>query len=142
MREETLASVLSRAVAATVGSARPVHEEVFEWDVRVWSPVISVSGRERLIQELETRDLPFADQHVDIRSIDVVGDRGYAEWMATARQVAPIVLDGDTTIDAAGAPLTIRGITVADFRGSRIVAMRHYWDEAELLSGMGLLPPE
>jgi len=142
MREETMASVLSRAVSATVGSAPVVYEELFERDVRVWSPGTSVSGRERLVEELETRDPLFDEQHVDIRSLDVVGDRGYAEWMATARQVAPIVLDGETSIDVAGSPLTIRGITVADFRGNRIVAMRQYWDEAELLSGMGLLPPD
>jgi hypothetical protein len=52
------------------------------------------------------------------------------------------VLDGDTRIDVEGTPLTIRGVTVADFRGKRIVAMRQYWDEVELLSGMGLLPPD
>jgi hypothetical protein len=142
MREEMLVSVLSRAVSATVGSDPAVYEELFERDVRVWSPGTSVSGRERLILELETRDPLFDEQHVDIRSVDVVGDRGYAEWMATARQVAPIVLDGDTRIDAEATPLTIRGVTVADFRGKRIVAMRQYWDEVELLSGMGLLPPD
>jgi hypothetical protein len=143
MREETLAAVLSRAVAATAGSDGGRFEDLFEKDVRVWSPTITVSGRDRLAQEVHRHDPPFREQHLDIRSIDVVGDRGYAEWMATARQVAPIVLDdGETSIEAVPTPVTIRGITVADFRGNRIVAMRQYWDEAELLVGMGLLPSD
>jgi hypothetical protein len=48
-------------------------------------------------------------------------------------------LGGDTTIEPTGLRVTVRGVTVAEFRGDRICALRQYWDEFAVLEQLGVL---
>ena len=46
----------------------------------------------------------------------------------------------DLSADRRGRRVELRGVFIAEFEGDRIRAFRQYWDEAELLDGLGLLP--
>lgn len=134
--------LLRRAVTATAESDADALGDIFTDDVSVWSPGMSISSRTELAAELRARDEVFGDLSVAFEAIDVVGNHGYAEWVATAIQKAALVVDDEVVIDVTEAPLTLRGVTVARFVGDRIAELRQYWDEVELLEGLGLLPAE
>lgn len=138
---ETREELLRRAIAATAASDPSALAEIFADDVSVWSPGLEVSSREQLAEELAARDEAFGELAVEFRSVGVVDDRGYAEWTASATHVAALVVD-DIVIEATDESLTLRGVTVAEFKGERITALRQYWNEAELLEGLGLLPDD
>jgi ketosteroid isomerase-like protein len=101
---------------------------------------MEVGSREELADELGARDEVFGDVAVEFRSADVVGDRGDAEWVATAVHPSTLVIDDGVVIEATGAPLTVRGATVAELSGDRISELRQYCDEVDVLDGLGLLP--
>lgn len=140
--ENARTQILRRAVAATAESDATVLSEVFTDDVSVWSPGMSVSSLIELADELRARDEVFGDLSVAFEAIDVVGNRGWAEWVATTIQKAELVVDDELVIEVTQAPLTLRGVSVARFVGDRIAELRQYWDEVALLEGLGLLPVE
>lgn len=135
------AETLRRAVAATTDANASSLGELFTNDVTASSPALEVGSLDELAAELEARDAVFRDLSVEFAAVDVVGDRGYAQWTATATHAEALEVD-DLVIEATGARLTLHGITVAEFDGDRISALRQYWDEIELLSGLGLLPDD
>jgi steroid delta-isomerase-like uncharacterized protein len=136
------AALLVRAVEAVVRGDASAVGELFTADVVAWSPVAQVSTREALAVELEDREDAFSHLEVDVRVVAVEPGQGCAEWVASATHSGPYPLDDRTTIPATGRRVTLRGVSVAEFEGHRIRAFRHYWDEVELVRGLGLLPPE
>ena len=52
------------------------------------------------------------------------------------------MIDDDVAIEPSGLRFTLHGVTVAEFDGNRICRFRQYWDEAELLAQIGLLPDD
>jgi hypothetical protein len=131
--------VLRRAVGALAGIEPQSYDELFTDDVVVTTPGASFSTLAELAVELDDREVAFDSIEVELSGCDVVGDRGYVEWLATATHVAPFVVDDEVIIEPTGNGLTLHGVTVADFSGERISSMRQYWDEMELLGGLGVL---
>ena len=56
-----------------------------------------------------------------------------AEWTAAADHAQPFVVPQDTRLDPSGKRLSLTGATFAEFTGTRISTIRHYFDEAGLL---------
>jgi ketosteroid isomerase-like protein len=140
MSHKARSEALRRAVTLTVGIDPAVPDEIFSENASFWANGSQVMGRGEYARELVSRDEFLTDLKVDIAALHVVEDRGYAEWLATATHSGALVVDDELTIDATGAPITIRGITVADFEGDRIAALRQYWDEVAFLEAISLLP--
>jgi ketosteroid isomerase-like protein len=137
--EQRAATVRLALELSLVGDAELLCE-LYTEDVRGWSPAITVSSRAELAVELEERAGAFTEVEVTLRPIDIVGDRAYAEWIVSALHSGPFVIDDDTVLDATGRSVSLRGITIAEFRGSRIKAFRQYWDEAAFFQSLGVLP--
>jgi ketosteroid isomerase-like protein len=132
------AQILVRAVEASVAGDVTSIEELFTQNVVGTSPVLDVSSREELAVELEEHEDAFTEIALMVEPLDVSGDRACVEWVASAVHTG--ALEGEErTIAPTGRRVTLRGVTVAEFEGSQIRAFRHYWDEAELLDGLGLL---
>ena len=51
-----------------------------------------------------------------------------------------LVLDEELALEPTGRRLELRGVVIAEFEGDRIRQFRQYWNEVELLDGLGLLP--
>jgi hypothetical protein len=134
------AAQLIRAIEATVSGDTSAVSELFTAEVVGWSPPVRVSSREELAVELEDREDAFSELDLVVQPIAVQHDHGCMEWVATAVHSGPYPLDDARVIPATGRRFTLHGVTVADFDGDRIRAFRHYWDEVELLEGLGLLP--
>ena len=139
---DTRAATLIRAVEATVTGDVSTIEELFTRDVTGSTPAVTISSREELAIELEEREDAFSDVEIEINPLDVSGDQACVEWIASAVHSGafPIGVDDDgSVIEPSGRRVSLRGVTVATFDGDRISAFRHYWDELDLLLGLGLL---
>ena len=108
-------------------------------DVRVWAPSLSTMSKDALVGELSTRGGVFSDVVLDAAPLDVGGDFACVEWSVSMTHSGAFASDGQT-IEATGARVTVHGVTVAEFAGDLICAVRQYWDEMSLLEQ--LVPAE
>jgi len=133
--------VLRDALRAAATGDQALIERVYTEDVTGWSPVLDVTSRDDLSADLRGRGAAFSDLDLTLDPIDAVGDKLIAEWRVEATHSGPLVLD-ELELEPTGRRFELRGVFIAEFEGDRIRAFRQYWDEAELLEGLGLLPDD
>jgi hypothetical protein len=73
---------------------------------------------------------------VQIDALDVIGNKGYAEYRVNAVFSGPFEIDDDTVIEPNGRELLVGAAIVAEFSGDTISAFRNYFDNAALLEQM------
>jgi hypothetical protein len=137
--ERHRAATLVRAIEASIMGDSGVISTLFTEDVKGWSQAISVSSAAELAVEFEDREPAFSDIELELSPLDVAGDRACVEWVASARQTGPLVIDDDFVIESTGLRCRLRGITVAEFDGDRIRSFRQYWDDLAMIEQLGLL---
>jgi len=135
------ATTLVSALRAGIDGDRKVLEEVFTEDVRAWTPALATGSLPELIEELDQRGDVFSDIELNVEPLDVGGDYACVEWSVELTHTGPLSLDDDTSIEPTGVRITLHGITVAEFRGDRICALRQYWDESAVLDQLGVARP-
>jgi ketosteroid isomerase-like protein len=131
---------VARAIEATVSGDTSLVCELFTPDVVAWSPTVSVTSRVELAVELEDEDDGFSDIEVETGPFVSTADRVCAEWVASATHADLTSVETGSLVAPPERRVTVRGVTVAEFDGEKICAMRHYWNERELLTGLGWLP--
>ena len=135
----TRADVLTRALrAAVAGDIRPIAD-VFTDDVKAWTPALVAASRDELFAAYERRDGAFSELDVDVVPLDVNGAYACAEWTVTMTHTGPLDVAVDHTVEPTGVRVTVHGVTVAEFRGEQICALRQYWDEFSVLEQLGVL---
>ena len=82
------------------------------------------------------RDESLSNVSVQIDALDVIGNKGYAEYRVSAVFSGPFVIDEETVIEPNGRELLIGAAFVAEFDGDAISAFRNYFDNAALLEQM------
>ncbi|MFN8028562.1 MAG: ester cyclase [Acidimicrobiia bacterium] len=135
------AATLVRALEASVAGDSSIVSEVFTDDVRGEAPTMTVSSAAELAVELEDRHDAFSAVELAVSPLDVGGDRAAVEWVVTLAHTGPVEIR-DVVLRPTGATVTLHGMTVADFSGSRICSFRQYWDEAELLGQLAAVGEE
>jgi hypothetical protein len=63
-----------------------------------------------------------------------------AEWLLEAIFARPVLYDDRLLIEPTGAGVRLQGVSIAEFRGERICAFRHYFDDSALLDRAGGVP--
>ena len=111
-------------------------------DVRAWTPALSTSSRRELIAEFDRRDDSFSDIELDVAPLDVGGDYACVEWSVAMTHTGPLAVADGMSIEPTGVRIALHGVTVAEFRGDRICALRQYWDELSVYDQLGLLRAE
>ena len=106
--------------------------------MRAWTPARSTSALSDLLTELDRRDDAFSEIELDVAPLDVGGDYACAEWTVTMTHTGPLEVAGGTIIEPTNVRITLQGVTVAEFRGDRICALRQYWDELAVFDQLGL----
>jgi len=128
-RQDTLV----RAIGAFLTGDVTVCEDVFSRDV-VWSsPLMTTSSRDELETRLSSRASALTNIDLSLVHVLVDGDVAVAEWSVAADHAHAFVVPEDTRLDPAGERMVLGGVTVANFQGARISAIRHYFDKATLL---------
>jgi hypothetical protein len=98
---------------------------------------------ERLARDLAPQHLGHAGAFSDVElfvDVEIDGAAGYAEWVLMARHRGRLDLGPDQRVEATGARITLRGVTVVDVVDGHIGEPREYVDDLALLDGLGLLP--
>jgi ketosteroid isomerase-like protein len=133
----TIASAQAAALrnllhAAVTGNGTSMADLVTE-DVIGWSPNMAVRSRADLLAALDLPDDSFSEIDIQIRALDQIGDKAFAEWHVAADHTGPLVVDDDLVIEPTGRRFHLSGATVAEFEGERICAFRSYFDDLALV---------
>jgi SnoaL-like domain len=134
------ADVLRDAMHAAVTGDLALIERAYTEDVTGWSPVMEVASRDELAADLGGRAGAFSDIDLVLDPVDAVGDKLIAEWRVAATHSGLLTLDEELALEPTGRRLELRGVVIAEFEGDRIRGFRQYWNEVELIDGLGLLP--
>jgi hypothetical protein len=133
------AMTLVRALRAGTDRDWPTLRELLTDDVRAWSPALSTSSVDELIDELERRDEAFSEVELDVAPLDAGGDYACVEWTVEMTHSGTITLADHVSIEASGIRVTLHGVTIAEFLGEKICSVRQYWDEHTMLEQLGVL---
>jgi hypothetical protein len=134
------AGVLRDAMHAAVTGDGALVERAYTEDVTGWSPAAEVSSRDELTADLRGRPGAFSDVDLVLDPVEAVGDKLIAEWRVAATHTGVLALDDDVAVAPTGRRVELRGVVIAEFEGDRIRSFRQYWNEVELIDGLGLLP--
>ncbi len=130
------AGVLERALEACFNGEVDALPELFADDVSGWSPNMLIASRDELAEVVAEREASLSNMSARIDALDVVGNKGYAEYRVTAVFSGPFVIDEDTVIEPNGREILLGAVFVAEFSGDTISAFRNYFDNAALLEQM------
>jgi hypothetical protein len=136
------AAILARALRATIERDRRAITEVYTDDVRAWTPALSTASLSELLAEFDRRDNAFSDIELEVAPLDVGGDYACVEWNVTMTHTGPLTVANGMIVEPTGACVALHGVTVAEFHGDRICALRQYWDEFSVFDQLGLLHAE
>jgi hypothetical protein len=125
------AAVLEQVLRAALDSDRAAVESRCTEDVKAWTPQRSASSRDELLAALDRREDTFSGSgaDADIMLLDVGGEFACAEWSVTLTHTGQLELADGRVLEPTGARVTVHGVTVAEFSGERICALRQYGDE-------------
>ena len=137
MSNAARAAALARALRAGIDRDQEALRGLLTDDVRAWTPNLSTSSLRELLDELDHRDEAFSDFALDTVPLDVGGDYACVEWTVEMTHTGAITLDGGRSIEPTGTRVMAHGVTVAEFEGDRICAVRQYWDEFGVLEQLG-----
>jgi ketosteroid isomerase-like protein len=133
-------TLLTRALEVFVTGERKEIEELFTEDVSCWSPNLCTKSRAELEELLADRDDALANIDASIDALDIIGNKGIAEWRMAADHVGAFLVGDDYLVEPTGRRVQLAGATFAEFEGDRIRAIRHYFDDAALLEQLLLAP--
>ena len=132
-------AVLRDALEAAATGDPTLIERAYTEDVTGWSPVLEVASRDDLAADLRGREAAFSDVELTLDPVEEVGDKLIAEWRVAATHSGVLTLD-ELELQPTDRRVELRGVFIAEFEGDRIRRFRQYWNEAELIEGLGLLP--
>jgi ketosteroid isomerase-like protein len=132
-------AVLARALQAAVHGDRSTLAALYTDDIKAWTPALAASSAVELLAELDRRDDAFSEIDLEIMPLEASGDYACAEWRVTMTHTGNLELREREFVAPTGLRITINGVTVAEFQGDRICALRQYWDELAVYEQLGLV---
>jgi ketosteroid isomerase-like protein len=127
------AAVLEQLLRGAIEGDRAAVVALCTEDVKVWTPDRATSSRDELLAELERFEGTFSfsgpGAEADIMALDVAGDFACAEWSVTLAHTGKLEFADGRVVEPTGARVRVHGVTVAEFDGERICALRQYWNE-------------
>jgi hypothetical protein len=129
---------LSRALHAALEGDRATISELCTPDVKAWTPRLSTSSLDELLSAMDLRDPAFSKFSLETYPLDVGGDLACVEWTVMMTHSGQLQLAGGDVVEPTGLRVTAIGVTIAEFRESRICGVRQYWDESMLLDQLGV----
>ncbi|HUK94216.1 MAG TPA: ester cyclase [Gaiellaceae bacterium] len=136
MARDGRAGVMERALEACFNGEVDALPGLFTENVSGWSPNMLVSSIDELAEVVKERDASLSDVSLQIDALDVVGNKGYAEYRVNAVFSGPFHVDEETAIEPTGREVLIGAAIVAEFAGDKVSAFRNYFDNAALLEQM------
>jgi len=136
------AAVFGAALEAVLLGDASQFNDVFTDDVEFVSPHLVVASLTAVQSAFGVPEDSLSEVELVITSLDAVGPKVLAEWLLEATFSRALLFDDDLLIEPTGGRVQLRGASVAEFRGSRIAAFRHYFDDSQLLDELPGVPDQ
>jgi steroid delta-isomerase-like uncharacterized protein len=99
-----------------------------------------IKGKDAIRAAWEGYTAAFPDERpLQIRHL-VDGNTAITEWTTIATNTGPMLMPNGETLPPTGKSVTLRGMTIADIAGDKVKRQAFYWDNAEFMQQMGLMP--
>ena len=109
---------------------------LFTDDVVFRSPHVASESLASLRVAVGSPEDSLTDVTIVVIGLDGLADKVIGEWRVEALFAHPVLFDDRLLIEPTGGQVRLPGASVAEFRGHRIKAFRHYFDDTELLAGV------
>lgn len=109
-------------------------------DAVVVAPEGRFEGSKQIRTFFEAWFGPFSDISIDVTTKASFADKAFDEWSLSCTNTGILELPTGQTVPPTGKRLTLRGADVCTVDGDLIVEHHMYYDQAELLGQLGLLP--
>ena len=97
-------------------------------------------GREAIGAFLEEGDKPFSDITMETLQLVEEGDTVVAEWVWRATHTGPLPLPDGSEIPPTGKTVELPGVSVMTVREGKVAEQRDYFDNAAMMTQLGLMP--
>ncbi len=114
--------------------------ELFTEDVAFSSPHTTLESLAMVQRGLGSPEDSLTDVDIAVMALDAIADKVIAEWQLEAIFARPVLYDDRLLIEPTGASVHLQGVSIAEFRGERIRAFRHYFDDSALLAEASGVP--
>ena len=136
MAQNDRGRTLQRALEACIRGELDALPELFTEDVSGWSPNLVVGSLGELAEAVADREDALSNVDIKVDAVDLVGNKGFAEYRVSAVFSGPFVIERDVVIEPNGHDILLGAAMVAEFSGDRISTFRNYFDDATLLEQM------
>ena len=97
-------------------------------------------GREAIGTYFEEADKPFSEISMETTQVIEEGNAVVAEWVWRATNTGPMAMPDGTEIPATQKAVELPGVSVCSVRDGKIISQRDYFDNASVMSQLGLIP--
>lgn len=106
----------------------------------VIAPEGTFKGRDQIAGFFRAWFDPFSEFSVEVGTKAAWGDRALDEWSLSATHSALLEMPTGEKVPSTGRQLTVRGADICTVNGDVITEHHMYYDQAEMLGQLGLLP--
>jgi ketosteroid isomerase-like protein len=99
-----------------------------------------VKGVENIVDYVRTFKAAMPDLRWESVYSNEAGATAYDEGFVCGTHTEPLVLPNGDTIAATGKSVRVRECDAATIEGGKVTSHRFYYDQAEILSQLGLMP--
>jgi steroid delta-isomerase-like uncharacterized protein len=103
-------------------------------------PIGRREGAEAIGAYFEEGDKPFSDISVETSQVIEEGNALVGEWVWRATNTGPITMPDGREIPATHKSLELPGVSVVSVRNGKCTSQRDYFDNASVMSQLGLIP--
>jgi len=97
-------------------------------------------GPEAIGAYMEEGDKPFSDIRMETTQVIEEGNAVVAEWVWRATNTGPMAMPDGTEIPATHKTVELPGVSVLSVRDGKFASQRDYFDNASVMSQLGLMP--
>ena len=135
-----------RELTDTITTAYNAHQlsrlvEFFRPDIVVITPDAGeLKGREQAAEYHRALLQAFPDARLEVVAKHDAGDTTIDEWIFHGTHTGPLPLPSGETLPATGRRVAVRGVDVVSYAGGAVATHHAYFDQAQLLTALGLMP--
>jgi ketosteroid isomerase-like protein len=137
----TTRDIADRLTGAVLNGDIPAIMRCYAANAVLSAPEGTFRGREEIEHYWRSFQVePFSDSAATFTAKFEAGDIAVDEWIFSATHTGPLDVPGGDAIPATGRRVSLRGADVGVVRDGAITEHRLYYDQAELLTQIGLTP--
>lgn len=104
------------------------------------APEGTFKGRDQIGEYFQGWFGPFTELGLETHAKAAWDNRAFDEWSFSATNSGPLRTPSGEEVPATGARVTVRGADVCTVEGGLVVEHHIYYDQAEVLGQLGLIP--